>query len=284
MHVLLTLLFTNTACAGGTTEEVFVPAGKYWSYKGAGVKPVAVHIADFYMDTFPVSIAQYTACIQKGKCPDSPIYRFIKYREKTFRPQLESPTGYPDTYAEALQKAALDPNKMTYVTAHEAEAYCASQGKRLPTLAEWAKAARGADTTHKYPWGDTPPPCTHTQTKICPGGDALAKNTHFAPSPYGIYGMLSDFAELTLDIYHQKFTVTSSTPNPLCTREMYKKFPLWKESTPMSRPTPGRVSTFSGAVFLSIEGGYLLIEDESDGYTSFRCVRSKLMQPEDFNK
>lgn len=263
-----------SACAA-STNEIFVPAGIYFKQANLQNKPISVYIDDFYIDMFPVSIAEYALCIKNGVCTDAPLRRFMKNNKQ----------GYQKTYDEALETALNDQEKMTLFTFNEADLYCKSQDKRLPTLAEWGKTARGENNS-KYYWGEYPPDCSNANWKECHGADANARNINFKACPYGTYGMFSGFSEMTLDIYHQDFEHTRFTRNPLCTIEMYNNYPQKKESLIMSRLGVGRVTSLpTGKLYISIDGGIRITENaDYEDDISFRCVRSKLMNPEDFNK
>ena len=87
-----------------------------------------VEVADFLIDKTEVTNAQYRACVSAGEC------------------DLPRDTSYYEdgNYAD---------HPVVYVNWNQAKGFCAWRGGRLPTEAEWEKAARGIDG-RRYPWGD----------------------------------------------------------------------------------------------------------------------------------
>lgn len=113
-----------------------VPAGEFEmgsSVSGSDIeKPVhTVYLDDFLIDQTEVTNAMYTLCVQASKCD-----------------QLDENANYSEP--------TNGQHPVAYVDWNNATAYCEWAGRRLPTEAEWEKAARGTDG-RIYPWGDKDP-------------------------------------------------------------------------------------------------------------------------------
>lgn len=88
---------------------------------------------------------------------------------------------------------------VVYITYSDAEVYCKSKGKRLPTEFEWEKAARGTEGS-RYPWGDDWD-ANRTNTYELGFERTVAVGQYQDESPYGAYDMMGNVQEWTTSEY-----------------------------------------------------------------------------------
>jgi len=110
-------------------------------------------------------------------------------------------------------ESGFEDHPVTQVSWYGAQAYCAWAGARLPTEAEWEKAARGTDG-RSYPWGNEPPDCDKAQYGNCGGGTAPVGSRLADASPYGALDMAGNVWEWVADWYDPAYYGFSPAQNP----------------------------------------------------------------------
>jgi sulfatase modifying factor 1 len=162
-------------CAEPPDGMVCIPGGPYVRGSDADnpdERPRAeVTISTFYIDRTEVTNEAFGECMAAGAC--ALMHHYAGFHESD--------------------------QPVVAVNWINAAAYCAWAGKRLPTEAEWEKAARGADA-RTYPWGEEPPTCERTHYRDCDPRTSKPVGS-FAPGPFGIVDMAGNAYEFVQDWY-----------------------------------------------------------------------------------
>ena len=110
-------------------------------------------------------------------------------------------------------ESGFEDHPVIEVTWYGAQAYCTWVGARLPTEAEWEKAARGVDG-RSYPWGDQSPDCKKAQYADCSGMTVPVGSKSAGASPYGVLDIAGNVWEWVVDWYDPAYYSSSPVQNP----------------------------------------------------------------------
>ena len=187
-------------------DMVFVPGGTYRLIGPMMPLGLEAPLADYFIDKYEISNEQYRAFVSGGGYQRAGLERF---QDKSGMPGPRGWTGgnYPGDRAR---------HPVTQVSWHEASAYCASVGKRLPTVFEWEKAARnGLAATGDgvmMPWGHVRPgDATNLRAHFGADGTAPVDAYPFGISAHGAYNMAGNVKEWTANPLPNGYGVTGGS-------------------------------------------------------------------------
>jgi eukaryotic-like serine/threonine-protein kinase len=180
--------------------QIFIPAGTFFRggmdvYRKHDEQPAQeIFISAFWMDQVEVTNGMYGLCVNAGICRP-PAQPRSDNRENYFgNPEFRD---YP----------------VVLVTWYDANAYCKWAGRRLPTEAEWERAARG-DDKRNYPWGDELPNEFTANFMNLVGDTSRVGSYAEGASPFGVLDMAGNVWEWAADFYRPDYYAKSPAENP----------------------------------------------------------------------
>ena len=188
-----------------------------------------VYVDAFYMDKYPVTNAQFRKFLmanpqwRKGGIFDRRYQHGYYLRDWNGMNYPEGKADYP----------------VIHVSWYVAAAYAQWAGKRLPTEAEWEKAARGGLIGKIYPWGNklSRDHANYTGTGGRDKWDITAPVASFLPNGYGLYDMAGNVWEWCADEFDLGYYSKSPKNNP---------------------KGPGDVITFGTGAFMNVKSRRVL--------------------------
>ncbi|MGL4650918.1 MAG: formylglycine-generating enzyme family protein, partial [Caldilineaceae bacterium] len=219
---------------------------------------VSVRLDAFHIDRTEVTNAAWAACVARGGClPPQPVSSA--------------------TRAAYFGEPAFKTHPVVNVTQSEAAAFCALQGKRLPTAAEWEVAATLAPATQRlwrYPWGEAFAPSLVVGSDSHEDTAPVRSRSTRGDSPLGAADMAGNVAEWTA-------TPTGAQPDQPLTLPLVETGPVL-DTAPLAndpqRDTLASAYVVKGGSFLSAAAELLPAASPSEVATAranwlgFRCA------------
>lgn len=189
---------------------IMVPKG--WFLMGSEAGEVSerfsheVYLDVFYLDRYEVSARQFAEFLNREGNPEG---RYYSFKDSSTVVAFFSGKGDGTGSMQYRAREGYENYPANYVSWYGADAYCRWKGKRLPTEAEWEKAARGTDE-RTYPWGYDLPDASKArynqrwedrELKVMVPVTSLPDSASF----YGAQGMAGNVWEWTNDWFRQNY-------------------------------------------------------------------------------
>ena len=220
-------------------DMVHIPAGEFLmrssneteNTQENGVK--TVHVDSFCIDKYPVTNAQYKRFIDAITVwrKSRNWRRHTRLRKRVF-PTRTIYQWFDANYLKDWDgnnfPKGKDDHPVTHVSWYAAMAYARWIGKRLPTEAEWKKAARGGLKEQKYPWGDELDSANALVDRRAGETSSVGK---YPANNYGLFDMVGNIWEWCLDEYDPHHFTNLPSQNPIAgdLKELYSNF--WEVTT-----------------------------------------------------
>lgn len=187
-----------------------------------------VELSAFRIEATEVTVGQWRACMNAFACAKLP------------------------------GELGADNEPIVGMTVESAEGYCRWKDRRLPTEAEWERAARGPEGG-LYPWGDHAPDCERAASRTC-GGGLVPVSTHPAGvSPEGVYDMAGNAWEWVADGYDAEYYANSPLSDP-------------RANVPGGQRIVRGADSWSDMTILRSTNRQMAIPSASSPLLGFRCV------------
>jgi len=268
----VTDLVRQTAGHGQLIGEIsWVPPGAVRLGQAgiAWAEPVHEVLVDgFYIDRHEVSNGSYQAFIDAGGYTVASCWNPVGWAWREER-GITRPANWTDARYHGGGIAGNERFPVSGVSWWEADAFCRWAGGRLPTEAEWEKAARGANDTRAYPWGDAAPTCTLANGYVdgyCVGDTSAVGSYAMGSSPYGAVDMAGNVWDWVNDWYDESYYVGSpgsSPPGPAAGTDKVLRGGAW----------------YVGSTGLRTVTRYLAAPTTQGHYIGFRCAVSEAPAP-----
>lgn len=172
---------------------ILIPSGQVWrgclmgddDCDGNEEPGGMINVSAFFLDEFEATVGEYEKCVNADVCEDT-----------------------ADDQDCNLTHNDRDDHPANCLNWNQATAYCAWRGLRLPSEAEWERAARG-DQLQLYPWGDDTPTCTLAAVDTCGNSTSPVGSLREGDSPFGIADMTGNVSEWVSDFYGANYYAQS---------------------------------------------------------------------------